>query len=148
MSALESARECNRQGPKRTASGSCVNREFLVPGAFWAFVRHRCRVARPHPAKQLTLLACSLFGSCRATYAACMLRRLARLAIVLLSLTGTVPAALACAVAALATDCCPAGGHCGTSDRPAMLVTSTESCCDLGPTQQQTAVTAARSTEK
>ena len=94
----------------------------------------------------MTLRAPNLFRAYGGTYTAGMLRRLASLAIVLLSLTGTVPVAVACAMAAAVSDCCPDEGRCGTSDRPAMLVTGTESCCDVGPTQQQTAVTALRPT--
>lgn len=70
-----------------------------------------------------------------------MPRRLATLAILLFSLFGAVPAALACALVSSNTDCCAPDGSCGADPAEAVLTTSPDStrpdCCDIqGPAQQ------------
>jgi hypothetical protein len=65
-----------------------------------------------------------------------MPRRLATLAILLFSLFGAVPAALACALVSTNIDCCAPDGSCGADPSQAVLTTSA-ACCDIqGPAQQ------------
>jgi hypothetical protein len=59
-----------------------------------------------------------------------MLRRLAILAVLLLSLLGFVPAALACAMMAQRMDCCPPGQPCETDQGPAWIDSTGLACCD------------------
>lgn len=69
-----------------------------------------------------------------------MVRRLATLAVLLLSLSGVVPAALACADFAQDRDCCPPGQPCETQGIPTFLASNSVSCCDLQPLAQQVVV--------
>jgi hypothetical protein len=59
-----------------------------------------------------------------------MLRRLAILGVLLLSLAGFVPAALACAVMAQHMDCCPPDQACETDRGLVWTDTSALACCD------------------
>jgi hypothetical protein len=59
-----------------------------------------------------------------------MLRRLSILGVLLLSLTGFVPAALACAVMAQHMDCCPPDQTCETDQGPAWTDNTALACCD------------------
>jgi hypothetical protein len=68
-----------------------------------------------------------------------MFRRLAILGVLLLSLSGFVPAALACAVMAQHMDCCPPGQDCETGQGPVWTDTAL-ACCDAVSAPAATAV--------
>jgi hypothetical protein len=59
-----------------------------------------------------------------------MLRRLATLGVLLLSLSGFVPAALACAIMEQQMDCCPPDAACETDQGPAWTDNSGLACCE------------------
>ena len=65
-----------------------------------------------------------------------MLRRMATLAVVLLSLLGAVPAVLACAFVAEEMDCCPAHQPCATQYTCSVAAPPEASCCTLQPAVQ------------
>lgn len=60
-----------------------------------------------------------------------MLRRVAILGVLLLSLTGFVPAALACAMMAQQMDCCPPDQTCETNQGPAWTDGAGLACCEV-----------------
>lgn len=66
-------------------------------------------------------------------YVTSMLRRLGILCVLLLSLAGVVPAALACASAAKSADCCPPGQPCETEGLAAFAGSVPSSCCIAQP---------------
>jgi hypothetical protein len=59
-----------------------------------------------------------------------MLRRLGILSVLLLSLSGFIPAALACAVMAQHMDCCPPDQGCETDQGPTWTDNTALACCD------------------
>jgi hypothetical protein len=59
-----------------------------------------------------------------------MLRRLGILSVLLLTLSGFVPAALACALMAQQMDCCPPDQPCETNQRPAWTDSTGLACCE------------------
>jgi hypothetical protein len=69
-----------------------------------------------------------------------MLRRLGILAVLLLSLSGFVPAALACAVMAQQMDCCPPDQACQTDQGPAWTDNTGLACCEVVASRAPTAV--------
>jgi len=70
-----------------------------------------------------------------------MIRRAGILALLLLSLLGAVPAALACAVAAGSMDCCAPDGSCPTdTPQPAISASVSAACCFVGSEAQQVVV--------
>lgn len=76
-----------------------------------------------------------------------MPRRLATLAILLFSLFGAVPAALACALAAGTSDCCAPDGSCLPDPSQAALTTSV-ACCDAQGTAQHAGISVSTKTER
>src|ERR1044072_3318064 len=77
-----------------------------------------------------------------------MLRRLAPLAILLFSLFGAVPAALACVISAASADCCAPDGSCGPESSQPALTTADAACCDVQGTAQNAAVCVSAKTER
>jgi hypothetical protein len=71
-----------------------------------------------------------------------MLRRLAILGVLLLSLAGFVPAALACAIMAQQMDCCPPDQACETDQGPAWTDSTGLACCEAVSSRAPTAVAA------
>jgi hypothetical protein len=69
-----------------------------------------------------------------------MLRRLSILGVLLLSLGGFVPTALACAVMAQHMDCCPPDQACETDQGPVWTDNTALACCDAVSTPAPTAV--------
>lgn len=69
-----------------------------------------------------------------------MLRRLSILGVLLLSLSGFVPAALACAMMAQQMDCCPPGAACETDQGPAWTDNTGLACCDAVSSRAPTAM--------
>lgn len=69
-----------------------------------------------------------------------MLRRLAILGVLLLSLSGFIPAALACAVMAQHMDCCPPDQGCETSQGPTWTDSTGLACCEAVATRAPAAV--------
>lgn len=69
-----------------------------------------------------------------------MLRRLATLGVLLLSLSGALPAALACAMIVQGADCCPTGQPCEPANTPAILVANGEPCCEVQPAAMRAVV--------
>jgi hypothetical protein len=67
-----------------------------------------------------------------------MLRRLSILGVLLLSLAGFIPAALACAVMAQHMDCCPPGQACDTDQGPAWVDNTALACCDTASSRAPT----------
>lgn len=74
-----------------------------------------------------------------------IVRRLAKMAVLLLSLTGVVPAALACSVLAQDTDCCLPDQPCDTERAPTLLASSSASCCEMLPVELRTVMAVATS---
>lgn len=72
-----------------------------------------------------------------------MLRRLAILSVLLLGLSGFVPAALACAMMAQQMDCCPPDHSCDTDRAPAWSDGAGLACCDAVTTRAPAATAAA-----
>jgi hypothetical protein len=68
-----------------------------------------------------------------------MLRRLSILGVLLLSLAGFIPAALACAVMAQHMDCCPPDQTCETNQGPAWTDNTALACCDAVSSHAPTA---------
>lgn len=68
-----------------------------------------------------------------------MLRRFATLCVLLLSLAGVIPAAVACALTTQSADCCPMGQPCETEGAPTIFV-SGGSCCTAQPAPTRTSV--------
>jgi hypothetical protein len=62
-----------------------------------------------------------------------MLRRLAILSVFLLSLSGVVPAAVACALFLQGADCCPSGQPCEPAGTPTIIVSNGAPCCAVAP---------------
>lgn len=62
-----------------------------------------------------------------------MLCRLATLCVLLLSLAGVVPAAVACASGAKSADCCPMGQPCETESAAAFAGSAPSACCTAQP---------------
>lgn len=75
----------------------------------------------------------NLFGVNDSTYTAIMLRRLATLGVLLLSLSGVAPAALACALLSQGVDCCPEGQPCEPASAPAIVASTRAPCCAAQP---------------
>jgi hypothetical protein len=71
-----------------------------------------------------------------------MLRRLSILGVLLLSLSGFVPAALACAMMAQQMDCCPPDAVCETDQAPAWTDSAGLACCDVASSRTPAAVAA------
>jgi hypothetical protein len=69
-----------------------------------------------------------------------MLRRLTILGVLLLSLSGFIPAALACAVMAQQMDCCPPDQTCETNQLPAWTDSAGLACCDAESNRSPAAV--------
>ena len=69
-----------------------------------------------------------------------MLRRLAILGVLLLSLSGFVPAALACAMMAQQMDCCPPDAPCEANQRPAWTDSTGLACCEVVSSRTPTAM--------
>lgn len=69
-----------------------------------------------------------------------MFRRLAMLGVLLLSLSGFVPAALACAMMAQQMDCCPPDHSCDTDQGPAWTDGAGLACCDAMSSRPPAAV--------
>lgn len=71
-----------------------------------------------------------------------MLRRLATLCVFLLSLSGVVPATVACALFLQGADCCPSGQPCEPAGTPTIVVSNGAPCCavELAPTRSVAAV--------
>lgn len=63
-----------------------------------------------------------------------MLRRIGILGVLLLALSGFVPAAWACAEMAQQMDCCPADQPFDDADAASSVVAESGPCCDLEPT--------------
>ena len=59
-----------------------------------------------------------------------MLRRLAIMGVLLLSLSGFIPAALACAIMAQQMDCCPPDQGCETNQGPTWTDSTALTCCE------------------
>ena len=72
-----------------------------------------------------------------------MLRRFAILSVLLLGLSGFVPAALACAMMAQQMDCCPPDHSCDTDQAPAWSDGAGLACCDAVSSRTPTAAVAA-----
>jgi hypothetical protein len=77
-----------------------------------------------------------------------MLRRLAILGVLLLGLSGFVPAALACAMMTQQQDCCPPGHSCATDEGPAWTDGAALACCDAVPNRAPAAVAASVEVKK
>lgn len=69
-----------------------------------------------------------------------MLRRLGILGILVLSLSGFVPVAWACAAAVQQMDCCPADQPCDEEDVPESFGSDVAACCSVQPSPAQAAV--------
>lgn len=69
-----------------------------------------------------------------------MLRRVGILGILLLALSGFVPAAWACAEAAQQMDCCPADQPCDEANATPSVVAESGLCCDLESTPTRSAL--------
>lgn len=67
-----------------------------------------------------------------------MLRRLGILGVLLFSVSGFVPAALACAAMAAQTDCCPEGTPCDEGTAPAWEPSIVPACCSAAPAPERT----------
>lgn len=71
-----------------------------------------------------------------------MLRRLALLCVLLLGLSGVLPAAVACAFTAPSTDCCPQGQPCETEKTVTRVITAGGPCCNAQPAPTRSTVAA------
>jgi len=71
-----------------------------------------------------------------------MLRRLSILSVLLLTLSGFVPAALACAMMAQQMDCCPPDAACETDQGPAWTDNTGLACCDVVSSRAPTVLAA------
>ena len=71
-----------------------------------------------------------------------MLRRFATLCVLLLSLSGAIPVAVACAFSTQSSDCCPSGQRCPTEGASAVMVPADSLCCiaQSAPTRATVAV--------
>ena len=70
-----------------------------------------------------------------------MLRRFALLGVLLLGLSGVLPAAVACALTAQSTDCCPQGQPCETDQAVTLLTTTAGApCCNAQPAPTRSTV--------
>lgn len=69
-----------------------------------------------------------------------MLRRLSIIGVLLLSLAGFIPAAVACAVMAQTMDCCPPDQACETNQSPAWTDNSALACCESASSQAPAAI--------
>ena len=72
-----------------------------------------------------------------------MLRRLSILGVLLLTLSGFVPAAMACAMMAQQMDCCPPDATCEADQEPSWTDSTGLACCDVMSTRAPTAVVSA-----
>lgn len=62
------------------------------------------------------------------------------LAVLLLSLSGAIPAAVACTFFAQVADCCPPGQPCEPQRASPAVVSNREACCDLQPMARRAVV--------
>lgn len=69
-----------------------------------------------------------------------MLRRLATLCVLLLSLSGVIPAAVACAFMTQSPDCCPTGQPCETDGAPTVVASVSAPCCIAQPAPARSTV--------
>ncbi len=69
-----------------------------------------------------------------------MLRRFALLGVLLLGLSGVLPAAVACASTEQSTDCCPQGQPCETDKDVTLLTTAGGPCCNAQPAPTRSTV--------
>jgi hypothetical protein len=77
-----------------------------------------------------------------------MLRRLATLGVLWLSLSGVAPAALACALFLQDMDCCPTGQPCDPTGTPAMVVSNSAPCCAAQPAPTRSVAAASFQAER
>lgn len=70
-----------------------------------------------------------------------MLRRFATLGVLLLSLSGVIPAAAAWAFQTQSADCCPMGRPCKTQGGPTAVASAAPSCCTAQPAPSRSTVT-------
>lgn len=70
-----------------------------------------------------------------------MLRRLATLSVLLISLSGVIPAAMACALIMQGADCCPQERPCDTDGAPAVVVSIDAPCCMAQPAPTRSTAT-------
>lgn len=69
-----------------------------------------------------------------------MLRRFATLCVLLLGLSGVLPAAVACAISTQSTDCCPQGRPCEKNRTVTLLTTAGAPCCNAQPAPMSSTV--------
>lgn len=77
-----------------------------------------------------------------------MKRRLVTLSVLLLSLSGVIPAAVACAIATQSAACCHMGQSCETVGAPAIVASASEICCVAQPDPARPTVTADAQSER
>jgi hypothetical protein len=69
-----------------------------------------------------------------------MLRRFVTLCVLLVGLSGVLPAAVACAITTQRTDCCPEGQTCETDRAVTLLTTAGAPCCNAQPAPTRSTV--------
>jgi hypothetical protein len=77
-----------------------------------------------------------------------MKRRLSTLCILLLGLSGVIPAAVACAFVTQSTDCCHMGQSCETGGAAAIVASVRATCCVAQPDPARSTVTADAQSER
>lgn len=70
-----------------------------------------------------------------------MLHRLVTLSVLLVGLSGVVPAAVACAFIAQSADCCPTSQPCETEGAPTVVASVSAPCCVAQPAPTRSTVT-------